>query len=139
MGDIRCKQWKIDLGNISNLNLIEQGKNEHAKKEIASITKVMTIYLTLNLIEKLEIDITKTYVQATNYSSSVGGTSAQLKENDILTVEDLLYGLMLPSGNDAALTLAENFGVYLYFQTKEFNLKYGNSDAITNLKISNPV
>ena len=33
---------------------------------------------------------------------------------------------MLPSGNDAASALAENFGVYLYFQSKEFMIKYGN-------------
>jgi D-alanyl-D-alanine carboxypeptidase len=45
---------------------------------------------------------------------------------------------MLPSGNDAALTLAENFGVYFYFQSKEFLLKYGNNDTISNVKITNP-
>ena len=39
----------------------------------------------------------------------VGGTTAELKEGDRLTIHDLLYGLLLPSGNDAAVTLAENF------------------------------
>lgn len=34
-----------------------------------------------------------------------------------MLIEDLLYGLMLPSGNDAALTLAENFGCLLYFNS----------------------
>lgn len=34
------------------------------------------------------------------------GTSAELVAGDTLTVEELLYGLMLPSGNDAAITLA---------------------------------
>jgi D-alanyl-D-alanine carboxypeptidase len=32
-----------------------------------------------------------------------------------MSVEDLMYGLMLPSGNDAALTLAENLGAVVYF------------------------
>jgi D-alanyl-D-alanine carboxypeptidase (penicillin-binding protein 5/6) len=32
-----------------------------------------------------------------------------------MSIEDLLYGLMLPSGNDAALVLAENLGAVLYF------------------------
>ena len=33
----------------------------------------------------------------------------------MVTLIDLLYALMLPSGNDAALAIAENLGVYLYF------------------------
>jgi D-alanyl-D-alanine carboxypeptidase len=38
------------------------------------------------------------------------GTSAQLQVGDTLTVEDLLYALMLPSGNDASVALADNLG-----------------------------
>ena len=41
------------------------------------------------------------------------GTSAMLKKNDTLTVEQLFYGMMLPSGNDAATALAEFFGQIL--------------------------
>lgn len=36
----------------------------------------------------------------------MAGTSAELKENDVLTLLDLLFGLMLPSGNDAAVLIA---------------------------------
>lgn len=32
-----------------------------------------------------------------------------------MSIEDLLYGLMLPSGNDAAMVLAENIGAVIYF------------------------
>jgi serine-type D-Ala-D-Ala carboxypeptidase (penicillin-binding protein 5/6) len=38
--------------------------------------------------------------------SSIGGTTAHLEKGQIYTVEQLLYGLMLPSGNDASLALA---------------------------------
>lgn len=38
------------------------------------------------------------------------GTSAELQVGDVLTIESLLYGLMLPSGNDASVALAENVG-----------------------------
>ena len=38
------------------------------------------------------------------------GTSAELQVGDILTIENLLYALLLPSGNDAAMALAENIG-----------------------------
>ena len=38
------------------------------------------------------------------------GTSAQLQTGDILPLKDLLYGLMLPSGNDASVAIAETIG-----------------------------
>jgi len=46
-----------------------------------------------------------------------------LKKDDILSVTDLLYGLMLPSGNNAAYSLAENFGEYLKEQQMTFGTK----------------
>ena len=45
------------------------------------------------------------------------GTTALLEEGEWILIEDLLYALMLPSGNDAALALAENFGCLLYFNS----------------------
>lgn len=45
------------------------------------------------------------------------GTTANLKENTWISIEDLLYGTMLPSGNDAAYTLAEYFGYLLSLKT----------------------
>jgi len=44
----------------------------------------------------------------------MGGTTAKIWTGDELSVWDMLHGLMLPSGNDAAMCLAENFGEYLY-------------------------
>ena len=50
------------------------------------------------------------------------GTSADLQAGDILTLHQLLYGLMLPSGNDASVAIAECVGKliqkYKYKQTK---------------------
>ena len=46
-------------------------------------------------------------------AASTIGTSANLKAGDELTILDLLYGMMLPSGNDAACALAEHFGAIL--------------------------
>lgn len=45
-----------------------------------------------------------------SYAAAARGTRADLFEGESLTVEELLYALMLPSGNDAALTLAGHFG-----------------------------
>jgi D-alanyl-D-alanine carboxypeptidase len=48
-----------------------------------------------------------TYCRVSKLAAKVGGTSAFLKEGLRLSVYDLLHGLMLPSGNDAALCLSE--------------------------------
>jgi D-alanyl-D-alanine carboxypeptidase (penicillin-binding protein 5/6) len=45
----------------------------------------------------------------------VSGTLANLQPYEWVSVYDLLFGLMLPSGNDAANVLAENVGAVLYF------------------------
>ncbi len=57
----------------------------------------------------------KTVFRVSRLAASITGTSASLRENLLITLEDLYYALMLPSGNDAALVLAENFGKLLYF------------------------
>jgi len=51
-------------------------------------------------------------------ASDIRGTCAELKEGDVLSVEQLLYGLMLPSGNDAAFALAQHFGKMIYKRRK---------------------
>lgn len=85
-------------------------KDCHSKREIASLTKIMTCYTVLSLIDKFKLNKTTELVSVSKEASSVIGTSAELKENDLLSVWDLLHGLMLPSGNDAAHALAEHFG-----------------------------
>ena len=46
------------------------------------------------------------------------GTTANLRANDKLKIKDLLYGLMLPSGNDAANVLVENIGKKIFENKK---------------------
>ena len=66
----------------------------------ASTTKVMTALLTLeNLDMDQEVTVTK--------SCMVGETSIYLEDGETLTVRELLYGLLLKSGNDAAVALAQ--------------------------------
>ena len=48
-------------------------------------------------------------------AASQTGTTAELKENKYLCLYDLFFGAMLPSGNDAALLLAEVFGLLLFY------------------------
>lgn len=86
------------------------GKLERDRREIASLTKIMTCYVVLNLIEKFQIDEVSTIIEISENAANISGTSAELEEGDKLSIWDLLHALMLPSGNDAATILSEYFG-----------------------------
>lgn len=75
----------------------------------------MTSLCVLELCEKYKMNLSTTYFKVTEWASKTIGTTANLVENAWMSVQDLLYGLMLPSGNDAAIVLAENIGAVLYF------------------------
>ena len=80
------------------------GKNENVKGAMASTTKIMTCLVTLE-----NADINQV-VTISSKAAGTGGSRLGLKKNDEITVECLLYGLMLRSGNDAAVALAETVG-----------------------------
>ena len=86
---------------------------ERERREIASLTKIMTCYVVLNLLTKFGLDERKELIEVSELVSTISGTSAELRMGDFITVWDLLHGLMLPSGNDAAFALAEHFGSLL--------------------------
>lgn len=71
---------------------------------------MMTFYTVINIIEEYKIDPSQTFISVCRQATSIIGTSADLREDDILSVRQLFYGMMLPSGNDAAFLLAEYFG-----------------------------
>jgi D-alanyl-D-alanine carboxypeptidase len=90
-----------------------KGKYETYRREVASISKMMTFYTIINIIEDYKIDPSQTFITVCRQATSIIGTSADLIEDDILSVRQLFYGMMLPSGNDAAFLLAEYFGQIL--------------------------
>ena len=83
--------------------------NEHERLEPASVTKVMTILLVMEAIDsgKLRYD---DMVTASAYAASMGGSQIYLKENEQMSVEDLLKAVCVASGNDAAVALGEHVG-----------------------------
>lgn len=85
-------------------NYILLGKNENSKKKMASTTKIMTATI---IIEKCNLTDT---IEISKKAAGTGGSRLGLKTGDKITVLDLLYGLMLRSGNDAAVALAEYAG-----------------------------
>ena len=100
---ISARCWAIfDVNKMAYVH----GKREYLKKECASLTKIMTCYLVISLCKQWKINPKKTDIVVSPIASDIRGTSANLETGDILTVDQLLYGLMLPSGNDAAFALA---------------------------------
>ena len=77
------------------------GKNENQKRKMASTTKIMTAIIVLETCNLDDIVIVSSKAAAT------GGSRLGLHTNDKISVRDLLYGLLLCSGNDAAVALAE--------------------------------
>ena len=82
-------------------------KNSHAALPPASVTKVMTMLLTMEAIERGEITY-DTLVTASEHAKSMGGSTIFLDTGEEMTVEDLLKGIAVASGNDAAVAMAEH-------------------------------
>lgn len=110
-----------DLPDIDASNAFVMGKNgtvyyarsADEQVKIASITKVMTAILA---VENCKMD---EKITVSNAAAAVGNSTAGLLEGDELTVEQALRGLMIPSGNDAAIALAEHVGKKLDPKTKD--------------------
>lgn len=79
-------------------------KNSNLKKPPASTTKIMTALLALEGGDLQDIVI------VSSHAASIGEASLELKEGEMLTLHDLLYGAMLVSGNDACVAIAEHIG-----------------------------
>lgn len=92
-------------------------KNSGEQKKIASLVKVMTAVLTLEhgrLSDKAKVSAR---------AANAGENSMGISEGEVYTVEQLLYGLILNSGNDAAYALAEHMGRTVENFTDWMNLK----------------
>ena len=81
-------------------------QNEHEALEPASVTKVMTLLLTMEAIEKGSLHYDDV-VTVSAYAASMGGSHVYLSEGEQITVDDLLKAVCVASGNDAAVALAE--------------------------------
>lgn len=88
-------------------------KDAYAKRPMASTTKIMTAIIALergNMYDDVKIS---------KRAASIGGSTVKLKEGESYKLEELMYGLLMKSGNDAAIAIAEHIG--------------GNVDAFVNM------
>lgn len=84
-------------------------KNASSKAYPASTTKIMTALVAIETVEKLNSDFTQE-VEVPTEAVDIEGSSIYLAPGETISLEDLLYGLMLRSGNDAATALAYIIG-----------------------------
>ena len=112
-------------------------KNAYSKRAMASTTKIMTAILTIESGKLNDI------VEVSKKAASIGGSVLGLKTGDKISLNDLLYGLMLRSGNDAAVQIAEylggsveGFADMMNQKAKELNLI--NTHFVTPHGLDNP-
>ncbi len=115
--------------------LYEKSSNE--RTPMASTTKIMTCILALE-----NTDLSK-IITVSKKAASIHGSTLGLKENMKISMQDLIYGLMLRSGNDCAIAIAEevsgsveNFATLMNQKAKELNLK--NTNFVTPHGLDDP-
>ena len=82
-------------------------QNEHEKLEPASVTKIMTLLLTMDAIDSGALAYDDVVTVSAN-AAGMGGSQVWLAEGEQITVEELLKCVCVSSGNDAAVALAEH-------------------------------
>ncbi|HKN01099.1 MAG TPA: D-alanyl-D-alanine carboxypeptidase family protein [Candidatus Binataceae bacterium] len=114
--------------------------NEHQRMQPASLAKIMTFYLTLDALDQKRITLDTTMPiseKAWRLSMDESVSRMFLGVGQQVAVHDLLYGLMVSSGNDAAVTLAEYLGGSENGFTQQMNAK-AKEVGLTETHFSNP-
>lgn len=103
---VQKPELELTAQNVISYDLTTQkllyAKAIDEKRPIASLTKIMTAVIALE-----RMDMTEKF-KISKKAAELGESTMGLTEGEVLAVEELLYGLMLRSGNDAAQTIAEN-------------------------------
>lgn len=99
------------------------GKRVHKVREIASLTKIVTSMTAMDYLSQFDYDPSQITYQVRKASLMVGGTTAGLQIGEVYSITELLYALMLPSGNDAAVAISEVIGLLhnLKVRNKQFD------------------
>lgn len=146
-----AEQPKVELATeVRSAILIERDtgailyeKNAHEPLPPASMTKIMTMLLIMEAIDqgKLKLD---ERVQASEYAASMGGSQIFLEPGEEMTVDDLLKGVAIGSGNDAAVALAERiagseeaFVHMMNEKAKQLGIKHTTFENTTGLPAKN--
>lgn len=103
---VSAKAWAVADGATGKLLW---GSKESEPLPIASTTKIMTAFLVFKLAAD-DPKVLDEVITMSERAAKTTGTGARIRAGERTPVRDMLYGLLLPSGNDAAVALAEQFG-----------------------------
>lgn len=95
----------IDAGS----GKVVHARNANARRYPASLTKLMTLYLTFEALKEGKLDL-DTKMEVSKKAASMPQTNISLRKGDKLKVEDAIVALVVRSANDAAVVLAETLG-----------------------------
>lgn len=103
---VSAKSWAVADGKTGKLLW---GADEAAPLTMASTTKIMTAWIVLQL-DAENPKMLDEVLTVSERAAKAGGSAAGIRTGEKYVVRDVLYGLLLPSGNDAAVALGEHFG-----------------------------
>lgn len=103
---VTAKAWAIADGKTGK---VLWGDGEKKALPMASTTKIMTAWIVLELAAD-DPQVLDESVAITERADKTSGSTAGIETGEQYPVRELMYGLLLPSGNDAAVALAEHFG-----------------------------
>lgn len=111
-----------------NSGTVLYGKNENEQCKMASTTKILTAIVVIENSPDLSAIVT-----VSSKAAHTGGSRLGLSTDDKISVYDLLYGLLMVSGNDAAVALAEftsndinGFSILMNQKANELGLTYSS-------------
>ena len=110
--------------------------NKDTKNYPASLTKMMTIYIIFDFLEKKNITFEEK-VKFSKYASSQQPSKLNIPQGKSITVEEIIEGLIIKSGNDAAVAIAEKISGSEKKFVKLMN-KYAKKLNMINTNFSNP-
>jgi D-alanyl-D-alanine carboxypeptidase (penicillin-binding protein 5/6) len=103
---VTARAWAVADGNTGAILL---GARADEPLPIASTTKLMTALIVSRVIAR-DPSAARETVTFSERADRTAGSTANVRAGERLPVRELLYGLLLPSGNDAAVAFAEHFG-----------------------------
>ena len=104
---VSCKAWAVADARTGK---ILAGDRQDVPLDIASTTKMMTVLLIAKEIQN-DPSVLEESISFSNRADQTIGSSATVRAGESIRLKDALYGLMLPSGNDASVALAEWYGL----------------------------
>ena len=136
--NVYAKDFSVTANNIILYNLNDDSiiyeKNSEERVSIASITKIMTTLVALENIDDLSDTV---IITEDDFAYTSGYSKAGFSVGDTLTYEDLLYGILLPSGAEAVNSVVNNtLGLNEF--VKEMN-NLAKRIGMNNTSFSNPI